>query len=205
MRFAAADYVGSLFALTYVALLPVIVIDQVGAAAGGQFYIVWVVAGSLQLIPPQMISSLTVDTAANPENFARQGRRMVVAMFRILLPVCLITVVGAPIILSVFGPTYESAVPLLRLLVIAIIPYSLNVLYLALARSTVRPRRIIAVQAALACLILGSTFVLIGPFGLDGVGMAFLIGHAGVAAVLLLTSLRPILLRPDHPAKELHA
>ena len=203
-RFAAADYLGSLFALTYVALLPVIVIDQVGAVAGGQFYIVWVVATALELIPPQMISSLTVDTAADPTTFGPQARRMLIAMFRLLLPVCLVSVVFAENILSVFGPTYQAAVPLLRLLVIAIIPYSLNTLYLALARSMVRTRRIIAVQAALAGIILTLTLVLIGPFGLDGVGLAFLIGHSVVAAVLLMTSLRPVLMngsvgRSGHP------
>ena len=193
LRFAAGDYLGSLFALSYVSLLPVIVIDQLGAVGGAQFYIVWVVAGSLQLIPPQMISSLTVDTAANPDTFQRQGRRMLVAMFRILLPVCLVAVVAAPVILAVFGPGYGDATTLLRLLVLAIIPYSLNTLYLALARNTVRPRRIIVVQGALGLLIVGATVLLIGPLGLDGVGFAYLFGHSAVAAVLLLTALRPII------------
>jgi O-antigen/teichoic acid export membrane protein len=90
-------------------------------------------------------------------------------------------------------------VRLLQLLVIAILPYSVNTLFIALLRVTVRPRRIVVIQASLAGLILGFTVLLIRPFGLEGVGMAFLAGQSIVAAVVLATSLRPLLVRA--PAK----
>lgn len=196
VRLAAADYLGSLFALSYVALLPVIVINEVGAVAGGRFYIVWVISSTLQLIAPQMIASLTVETASDPSSFHVQGRRMLIGMLRILVPMGAIAVIAAPIILSVFGSTYEGDVRLLRLLVLAILPYSVNTLFIALLRVTVRPRRIVVIQASLAGLILGFTVLLIRPFGLEGVGIAFLAGQSIVAVVVLATSLRPLLVRP---------
>ncbi len=194
-RFAAADYLGSLFALTYLALLPVIVIDQVGVEAGGQFYIVWVIASSLQLVAPQLIASLIVETAADPSTFRRQGRRTLIVLLRILVPVCLLVALVAPSILSIFGETYVGEAGFLRLLVLAIIPQGINSLYVGLARIAVRPRRIVAMQAALAALILSISLLLVGPLGLEGVGLAFLIGHSVVAVVALATTLRPLIIR----------
>ena len=50
--FVAGDYMGSLFAIAYASLLPVIVIARTDAATGAQFYIVWIIASSLQLDSP---------------------------------------------------------------------------------------------------------------------------------------------------------
>ncbi|MEO8463591.1 MAG: hypothetical protein ABI555_10280 [Chloroflexota bacterium] len=203
VRLAAADYLGSLFALSYVALLPVLVINEVGAIAGGRFYIVWVISSTLQLVAPQMISSLTVETASDPSTFHVQGRRMLIGMLRVLVPIGAVVVIAAPIILSVFGSTYEGDVRLLRLLVLAILPYSVNTLFIALLRVTVRPRRIVVLQASLAGLILGLTVVLIRPFALEGVGIGFLAGQSIVAAVVLATSLRPLVMRSPITSRKL--
>jgi O-antigen/teichoic acid export membrane protein len=200
VRFAAGDYVGSLFALSYASLLPVIVIDKIGATAGASFYVAWVIASSLQLVPPQMISSLTVQAAPDPASFAVHARRMIVAMFRILVPGVVAIVLGAPLILTLFGPSYRDATALLQLLAVAIVPYSVNVLYLALARSRVRAKRIVAVQVALAATILPSTFVLSGTFGLNGVGLGFLLGQTVVAAFVSVTSLVPLLSSASNPS-----
>ncbi len=197
--FAAGDYLGSLFALTYVSLLPVIVISQAGEAAAAHFYIVWVIASSLQVLPAFMVTSLVVDTAGDPSTFRRQGRRMLIGMARLLIPTCLLIVVFAPLILAVFGPTYGDATLLLRLLVLAVIPYGINMLYVGRARLRVAARRIVLVQAAMAGLVLGLTLVLTPRMGIDGVGVACLLGQGAVALVLLATDLRP-LLRRERPS-----
>jgi O-antigen/teichoic acid export membrane protein len=201
VRFVAGDYLGALLALSYIGLLPVIVVNQAGPVAAAQFYIVWIIASSLQLLPAHMVLSLVVDTATDPSTFRRQGRRMLIGMARILLPVCFVTVLAVPLILRVFGPSYEGATLLLRLLVLSVIPYGINLLYLGRARVRVTAPRIVAVQAILAGLILALSFILVPQMGVDGVGVAFLLGQGAVAAVLLATVLRPLLTpEPDAPA-----
>jgi O-antigen/teichoic acid export membrane protein len=199
-RFAAVDYLGSLFALSYTALLPVLVIDRIGAEAGGHFYIVWVIVTSLQLVAPQLVASLTVETAADPFAFHVQGRRLLIGMLRILVPAVTAIVVFAPIILGVFGDTYRQESDLLRLLALGILPFSINALFIGVARITVHPGRIVAMQAGLAALILGLTLLLLEPLGLEGVGLAFLVGQSIMAAAALATSLRPLLTRETRGA-----
>ncbi len=196
IRFAAGDYLGSLFALTYISLLPVLVISQAGPVAAAHFYIVWVIASSLQVLPAFMVTSLVVDTAGDPSTFHRQGRRMLIGMARLLVPTCLLLVVFAPIVLAVFGPTYQDATLLLRLLVLSVIPYGVNMLFVGRARLRVSARRIVVVQGAVAGIVLGLTVLLIPRLGIDGVGIACLIGQGAVALVLLATDLRPLLRSP---------
>ena len=199
-RFAAGDYLGSLFALSYIALLPVIVIGQAGPVTAAHFYIVWVITSSLQVLPGLMVLSLVVDTATDPSMFRAQGRRMLLGMARVLLPICIATFVAAPWILQVFGPTYEDSTLLLRLLALSVIPYSINLLYVGRARLRVNASRIVAVQAIIAVLVLGLTVILVPIFGVDGVGVACLVGQGAVAAVLLGTALRPLLTEPRFEA-----
>jgi O-antigen/teichoic acid export membrane protein len=193
IRFAAGDYLGSLFALTYISLLPVIVISQAGPVAAAHFYIVWVITSSLQVLPAFMVTSLVVEAAGDPSTFHRQGRRMLIGMARLLVPICLLIVVFAPLILAMFGPTYEDATLLLRLLVLSVIPYGINVLYVGRARLRVTAPRIVVVQGAVAGIVLGLTVLLIPRMGIDGVGIACLVGQGIVALVLLATDLRPLL------------
>ncbi|MBA2382640.1 MAG: hypothetical protein H0V73_11075 [Chloroflexi bacterium] len=195
LRFVAGDYVGSLFALSYVALLPAIVVNQVGAAEAAQFYVAWVIISALQIIPPQMVVSLVVDTARDPSTFRHQGRRMLIGMLRVIGPLAIGLVLSANILLGVFGSAYEPAAPVLRLLALSTIPYSVNILYLGAARVFVAPARIIVVQAATAAVILGLSWALVPRLGIAGVGWAFLAGHASISVVLLSTALRFMLRR----------
>lgn len=196
-RFVAGDYLGSLFALAYASLLPVIIITQVGATKSAHFYIVWIIATSLQLVPLQMVTSLVVETAAEPAAFRRQARHLVIQMARILGPVGIVLLLGADWILQVFGRGYaEDGSGLLRLLVISLVPDAVIVLYFGYARVRARVRGILVGQAVLATSILGLSGLLLPGLGLTGVGIAYLASQAGLALVLLVTAVRPML-RPS--------
>ena len=193
-RFVAGDYLGSLFALAYASLLPVIIISQVGATKSAHFYIVWIISTSLQLVPLQMVTSLVVETAAEPLAFQRQARHLVVQIARILVPVGVILLIGASSILQIFGRGYaEDGAGLLRLLVLSLIPDTVIVLFFGFARVRARVRGIVAVQAALAASILGLSGLLLPGLGLTGVGIAYLASQTGLALFLLVTALRPVL------------
>ncbi len=192
VRYAAGDYAGSLFALAFTSLVPVIVLNQAGAEASARFYIVWVITISIQLIPSQMLTSLVVDTARDPATFGAQGRRMLAAMLRVLLPIVAVLVVGAPIVLGLFGPSYAEETLLLRLLALSAIPFAVINLYIAFARIGTQAGRIVLVQGAIAITLLTLIQWLLPRAGLEGVGYAVIITYGGFAAILLATWLRPV-------------
>ncbi len=196
-RFAAGDYLGSLFDLLAMMALPLLVIRQVGLSANAYFYLAWTVVQSLNLVAINMGASLTVETASDETKLAVYGRQALTQIGRILSPTVLAMLIFAPFILRIFGAAYATeAAALFRLLTLAAIPKSINVIYLSLERARRRIAPIVLVQAALCVIVLALGYVLLGRYGISGIGLAWLISQTVVAAFLLLTRLRP-LLQPD--------
>ncbi len=194
IKFAAANYLGYLFDLMSTTLLPILVVSYAGASTNAHFYVAWTIANSLQLVALNMGTSLAVEGAADEKNLTLYGRHTLIQMMRWLGPLSLMTLIGAPYILRIFGTTYAAkGVTLLRLLAVAVIPYSINTLYLSFARVQRRISGIIFVQATLCVLVLMLGYALLPSDGIAGIGIAWLVSQTLVAVVIMLTQLRPIL------------
>lgn len=194
VSYVAADYLGLLFRLISTTLLPLIVIQAVGADATAYFSLSWTVSYPLLLIMELLSISLTVESVGDITNLGRYARRVLSQALRILvIPVALL-VLGAPYLLAIFGESYAAGgSTLLRFLALAAIPNAVTVLYLSIARVQKRMTDIVVIQAALAILVLGLGFVLLHAFGIAGIGFAWLFSQTIVACVLLATRLRGIL------------
>ena len=194
LRFVAADYVGSLFALAVTSLLPVLIVAASGARDGAYFYIVWTISTSLNLLPVNMAASMTVETIHAEADLGVATRRVAIHMARALVPMVLVVVVFGDWILQVFGPDYASGgATSLRLLAVGVLPCAVNTLYLATLRIHGRGRQIMIVQAVLAALTLGGSLLLIGPLQITGVALAWLIAQSSVAAVVGLGRVWPLI------------
>jgi O-antigen/teichoic acid export membrane protein len=195
VRFVAGDYLGALCVLAYVSLLPVIVIDRAGPEAGAYFYIVWIIATSLNLLPLSITISHTVETVSTKGDPIARTRGALLHAMRLLIPIVAVITIGAPWILAIFGHGYAAnGTDLLRLLALSVIPYSINLIYFSLARIRARVSGIVVVQAILAVLTLGLSYPLLDALGVTGIGVAWLVSQGSVAIVLLATELRPVLL-----------
>jgi O-antigen/teichoic acid export membrane protein len=197
VRFVAGDFTGALLVMLYISLLPVLVIAQVGPTAGAHFYIVWIIATSLNLIPLSLAISHTVEAAMAEDQLIIRSREVLVLMVRLLLPVTAIVVTAAGPILTIFGPGYaEAGAPLLQLLALGVLPYGITVLYFSFARVTTRVRGIVVTQAYLAIVILVATQLLLPSMGIAAVGVGWLLGQGSAAMLLLLGGLRPVIGHP---------
>jgi O-antigen/teichoic acid export membrane protein len=164
-------------------LLPVLVVIRLDTEAAGAFGIAWMLAQSLDLVAINLGMSLTVEGAHDE---ARLPDLLGSMRVRVLLLVTALAAVGiaiAPQLMGFFGDSYaDDGTDVLRLLLLGSIGRSVTVLAICAARAGRRPGRIIALQAGLAVLIPGAAWVLAGPWGLTGVGIAW----AGAQAVVAL-------------------
>lgn len=200
-RYASADYLAGIFSTAGHSLLPVVVYFLLGSTASAHFYIVWLIATTLQLAPSAIHTSLLVETAGHHATFGRDGRQVLGLLLALIaLPVILL-VMAAPLILSLFGAEYATGGALsMRLLALSVIPLCLNSFAAYYARSTARMRLLIVIEAATAIPSLGLAVLLIPVLGLAGVALAVLVSQTTVAAVLGLTLLRPVLAPTRHLA-----
>lgn len=195
-RYATSDYIGSMFDLAAISLLPLLVTHQAGPEQNAFFYQSWIIAYTLILLANNGARALTVEAAKDQSHLEAYGRTVVGHTLKLLVPAVAAVVILAPFLLRIFGPEYAAGgTTTLRILALAPIPHTIVLLALVTARLQQRLRELIAIQASTAILVLGTSLALVGNLGGTGAAIGWLVGQIVVAAVLLATRLR-WLLRP---------
>jgi O-antigen/teichoic acid export membrane protein len=180
------DSIAAFFFMACTMLLPLLIIDRLGAAAAGHYAIAWMVAYALYLVSLNMGSSLVVETASAPAEMRARALRSVTHLGKLLVPVVALVIVVGPWALGFFGHSYaiSDAWPL-RLLALSALPALVTNTAISATRSQRRMRVVAGIQICICAMVWGCSAALMGPLGLTGVGAAWLIAQTVTAAVLL--------------------
>jgi O-antigen/teichoic acid export membrane protein/aminoglycoside phosphotransferase len=185
VRYSAADYAGGMCWLALISLVPIIVLQEGGAAANAYFALDWVLVTPLYLVSASMGYSLVASSVAERGNLRLNTYRMLTQTSVIVVGLASVLFVAAPWVLHVFGDSYTNqGTSLLRLLVLATIPGMINTLYVNVARVRRTMRVVVAIMGIQSVLVLALTWSFFKLFGLLGVGMAWILGQSLVAAAV---------------------
>jgi O-antigen/teichoic acid export membrane protein/GT2 family glycosyltransferase len=184
-RFVAFDYAGSISSIGSIDLMPIMVVAVLGAAPNAYFAIAWVMAYSLHLVNTNMGTSLVAESAGNLARLPHSVRHVLTHTARLLIPAVALTVVGAPLLLGIFGDDYRAATSLLQLLALAAIPNLVVSTAVSSARAQRRLGFLLSIQLVQCVVVLSLTWVLLHTMGLTGAGLAWLISQTVMAAGLL--------------------
>jgi O-antigen/teichoic acid export membrane protein len=190
-QYATGDYVGAMFDLAAISLLPLLVTHWAGPEETAFFYQSWIIAYTLILVANNTARALTVEAAKDQAQLHSYGRVVFGHTLKLLTPAVVAIMLLAPLLLSVFGQDYAAGGTLtLRVLALSAIPHTVVLMALVTARLQHRLGEVIAIQAVTAILILGTALALVGTYGGLGAAIAWLGGQTVVAAVLLATRVR---------------
>ena len=184
--YLGADFAGSMCWLVATTLMPVFVLDRLGASQSAYFSLAWMVAYTLYQLSTNMGSSLIVEAAGDATRLSADCRRILRHTGLLLGAGVAAGVAAAPWILRIFGPGYvASATGLLRLLLLSAIPN----LYVTAAVAVCRARRRVGAAVVILSAVCGGTlvltFLLLPRIGIAGAGYGWLAAQSAVAAVLL--------------------
>ncbi len=200
-RFVAPDYVGALGWLSAVTVIPLIVTERIGPTQNAYFALAWVIVLPIFFVSASMGSSLVVSGASDPELLPSHLRRMLRQTALLVVPMVAVVEVSAPYLLRIFGAAYsQHGTIVLRLLALAAVPNILFTLAIMVARVRRRMATVVAIQAAGCIGVLALTWILLGRYGIDGVGWAWLIAQTTVAVGVAVWVL-PRLLRPGRGSR----
>ncbi len=198
-RFLAGDYPGSFSILAIVYFIPVYVASQIDDELFGYFSMAHTLGCMLETLAMNMAVSLTVEGSFNRSRLAANCRGALRRAYLIIGPASLVTIAGAPLILSVFGSGFaDHGATLLRLMAIAVLPRVLIEIYLSALRAAGQARRLAVVQVGLAVMVLGASVALLPVTGITSVGYA-LLGSELLVAALIFPRLRKILVSGETP------
>jgi O-antigen/teichoic acid export membrane protein len=190
-RFSAGNYVSALLWSAPSQVLPLMIVNQIGAAPNAYFYVALNIAGILFTVPTMISTSLFAEGSYDEKSLRHQMRQSLKLSFIILAPILAAVLLTANYLLLPFGRVYAAeGANLLRILAISALPLAVNVLYLGVKRVEMKLGTLIAITGVITAVTLGVSYLLIPRMGINGAGWAWLVGQGVVAACIIINSLR---------------
>ncbi len=180
-RFSTANYLSSLLTFIPQTVVPIVILDRLGASAAAFFYVAYQVA-SLAQSPIYAIQGSTLAEGSRPgANLGLLVKRSVRLMLIICLPVAAVVIIGAHWILLMFGTRYSiHGTFVLIVLAASALPMSVLSLMRTLLNLLGRLKVLVWSSVIFAAAICGSSWLL-APHGLTIFAAAWPIGTAMAA------------------------
>lgn len=189
-RFTSGEYVASLAWQAANYFTPLLVIALAGATANALYYVPAQIAYTFFLISSNVTDALVAEGALAQDGLASKVRRSASQTALILVPGVALTVLAAPLIMSMFGGGYTGdAATVLRLLSLAALPNALTTVVIAVAHVRQRMWIVVVLQSVMSALTLGLSWVLLGSHGVVGVAWAWLIAQLVTAVLAVAVAL----------------
>jgi O-antigen/teichoic acid export membrane protein len=183
IRFAVGDAAGGLFTQAWTYLLPVVVTASLGASVNALFFTSFLFSSTIDQVAANYASPFTVEGAHAPDEIAALVPLILRRIYTIILPAVAVLVIMCPWLLRAFGEKYVSAVPLMRMLLIACLPKAISTVYYAYCRVQRITHRSAVMQAYVCVATLSAVVLLADLFGLIGIGLAIVSVQSSAGAV----------------------
>jgi O-antigen/teichoic acid export membrane protein len=190
LGFSFFNYLANLFNSGPGLIYPTLVLNFCGSDASAYFYIAWMMAMVLNIIPVGMSQSLFATGSQRPQELQSLARRSL-GLSLLLSSVGL----GAMLMaggwfLGVFGSDYyEHGSKLLWILSASVLPQCINTSFLAINQVQKKTKLITAQAGLTAAIALGLGVLLLKKTGPEGLAWGYLTAHLVVALLVL----RPLL------------
>ncbi|NQE52353.1 hypothetical protein C5S29_02070 [ANME-1 cluster archaeon GoMg3.2] len=182
MHFSFGNYIASIFEGLPGIVLPLLIINMLGAEMTAYFFIAWAFSGLLLMVPSGTSLSLFAEGSYNPDEIERNARRSIKFLFLLLIPAIVGIFLFGKYILLIFGEEYvNNAFEMMLILALATIPFSVNALYISIKRAQKEIMPVIYIYGFVALFTIVGGYVLLGWMGLIGIGIAWLLANGVIA------------------------
>ena len=187
VHFSAANYATALFWFAPSFILPIMVLNRLGAEETAYFYIAWAISRFLFSIGISVSFSLFAEGSHDKRKLAHDTKRSLVFTIAVIVPAAVVVALLGDRVLHVFSPAYaEHATGLIRILAVSALPLSLNHIFFGVKRVEMKMGSVVLLNALIAAGTLALSWVLLPSMGITGVGIAWLSSQSVVAIVVIL-------------------
>lgn len=185
IRYSLGTYIASMLFSLPAVLLPILVLDNLGASAAAYFYIAYQIASVIYLVSSATSTTLLIEGSHGEPLSVWVPRSLKITYALMVLPVVGVLLFGEWA-LSIFGDEYAaSAYGLLVCMAISSFSIAIVHMYFSIKLVQKRLKAIIAAGTLLSTCIIVLSYVLPMMFGYMGVGYAWLVGYAIVSLVMV--------------------
>lgn len=191
-KFSLGNYIGGFFTNAPSLILPLVIIQHIGASESAYYYIDLQIASLLYVIPIAATQSLFAESSHDEEALKKHVKKTSLLISLLMIPAILTTIVFGDFVLRVFGVSYAgNGLAYLRLLAITGIFVSINSIGNAVLNIQRRIKMfvILSFLSALLVLLFSVAFL---PYRLIGIGWAQIAGEGIISVVYLLVLRRAL-------------
>ena len=174
-HYTTGNYLANLFTAAPGFILPLMVVNSLGAEINAFFYIPWTIAGAIFSIPIAISSSLFAESSHFEEQMRENVIRSVKFSLALLIPAVILLVLAGKWVLLAFGESYSAnGLLLLQVMAISSLPLSINSIYTSVLRVTYRTKELVAFRGLMSAGALLASYLAMSVIGIIGVGYGWL-------------------------------
>ena len=182
VRYSLVNNAAALLASLSGQVLPIVLLNRLGAEANAFFFIAWQVMAALSMVPMSISTSLFAEGCHDEKELLGNARRSLGLALAILAPVIIALLFFSAALLRVFGAEYAGhSTRLLQLLSLSLIPMTLNQIYFSILRVQKRLRTLTILNGVIAAVTLVLAYVLLPRMGTLGAGIGWVTSQTLVA------------------------
>jgi O-antigen/teichoic acid export membrane protein len=156
-------------------VLPVLVVLRLGVTQNAYFYITEMMGAAFFMVSPSVASAVFAEGVRARSDLRRLVSRSLRVIAILLAPAVAVMIVGGRFILGLFGASYAAAgYGLLILLAISALPDAISNVAVVVCRVNQRLGYSTGLNLAILAITLWGAWILMPPFGITGVGIAWL-------------------------------
>ena len=186
-RYSAGSYLAHLFSAAPTLVLPIMVVNLLGAEQNAYFYVAWVIGGLLFAIPAAVARSLFAEGAHFEDELWSNVGRSLKFVFLILVPAVILVLLVGKWLLLLFGEGYsESGLLLLRILCVSSLFVGINNIYTTTLRVEDRMKELSLVSGFVTFGALLGSYLVMPETGMVGIGYVWLAVNVMVSIYAIL-------------------
>ncbi len=189
-RYSGGNYLANLFMGCIPFILPLMVVNLLGAQQNAYFYIAWMINGLLFAIPFAVSQSLFAEGSHFEDKLKENVTKSLKFTYLLLVPAVIVLILVGKWVLLAFGQSYSAnALHLLWVLNVSSLPLALTHIYSGILRVTGRIKELMAIWGFIALVVVLVSYLIMPVTGIIGIGYAWLGAQAVVAIYVLVRRL----------------
>ena len=186
-RYSAGSYFASISSTAPNYILPIMVVNLIGAEQNAYFYVAWMIASLLFAVPIAISRSLFAEGAHFEEELWGNVGKSLKLTFLVLIPAVILVVVLGKWLLLLFGGGYSvNSLLLLRILCLSSLFMGINWLYATTLRVEDRIRELVIIYTLEALAVLVGSYFVIPLAGIVGIGYVWLTAQGMLSIYVIL-------------------
>jgi O-antigen/teichoic acid export membrane protein len=184
MHFTFFSYIATHLQNLATLIFPILVLNVLGASAAAQYFIAFAISSLLIIIPDAFSFSFFIE-GSHGENVKKNIKKSIIVNYLILIPAIIFILIFGNTLLSFFGPDYTNSTNLLNIFAVSILFFTLYYFFIKYETIRFNIGKIIIVNLIRFISLIVASYILMGYYGIIGIGYAWFVIHVLIAVGIL--------------------